>query len=154
MKWLRRWRQGIQWRKERKQELQHGPVSLASLSIAKQISTTFLTSPCHFPHCWVRALSQQVMPMCLLPSIVVAPWGSGGTNPHHLREVAFFSTSNVPQQAIYFYCWVLKRREFRLLGVVLDHELSSHLLVFYSQQFPWKMKRTWSWCMYVHTHQL
>lgn len=56
--------------RERKQELQHGPISLASLSVAKQICTTI------FPPRVIsqnaeeepQPSTQQVMPMGVLPS--------------------------------------------------------------------------------------
>lgn len=56
--------------RERKRELQHGPISLASLSVAKQISTTIFP-----PHVISQNAeeepqpsAQQVIPMGLLPS--------------------------------------------------------------------------------------
>lgn len=78
--------------RERKQELEHGPVSLDFLSVLKQLSTTIFP-----PQCCARAVSQQVRPMCILPSMMGAPYGDGGANPQLLTESSCFSTSNISQ---------------------------------------------------------
>lgn len=78
--------------RERKQELEHGPISLASLSVVKQPSTTIFP-----PQRCARAVSQQVRPMCVLPSMLGAPYGDGGANPRLLTEISCFSTNNIPQ---------------------------------------------------------
>lgn len=82
--------------KEGKLKLQQGLVSLASLSVAKQSSTTFYPSPHHFPRCCVRALSQQIMPMCMY--IAFHHWPTPERWWYKLtlfKEISFFSRSHL-----------------------------------------------------------